>query len=216
MPPVRGGRGADARPSQVEIRVVPWTTNLEPQNHVNVAAAIERLDGQLQALSSGLSLANQSDAERAERLHQLADQLTERRHEILTLVARIERVRYARVVARLHGLIARHAPRHAVVAVISRGDQALISIPGRRGWHFPQAANGVYAGHHPADSEAAIAQLERVRARGARYLAIPRTAFWWLDHYHSFDAYLRRAATCLARDEHTGALFALPARRVHR
>ena len=31
-------------------------------------------------------------------------------------------------------------------------------------WHFPQTADGVYAGHYPATGEAAIAHLESLRA----------------------------------------------------
>ena len=61
---------------------------------------------------------------------------------------------------------------------------------GRRGWHFPQAAKGEYAGHHPADSAAAIEHLESLRAKGGQYLLFPATAFWWFEHYRDFKQYL--------------------------
>jgi len=40
----------------------------------------------------------------------------------------------------------------------------LIDFDGRTGLHFPQVENGVYAGHHPADGDEAIAHLEQLRA----------------------------------------------------
>ena len=40
-------------------------------------------------------------------------------------------------------------------------------------WHFPQLNNGEYAGHHPADSQAAIEQVRSLAARGAQYLIVP-------------------------------------------
>ena len=146
-------------------------------------------------------------------LHQARERLAAWNGEITSLIGRIERIRYARMIVRMQALLREQVPRGAVVAVISRGDEQLVTMPGRRGWHFPQADSGVYAGHHPADSEAAIAHLERLRARGARYLVIPRTSFWWLDHYREFADHLQHASTCLARDERTCALFALSPRR---
>jgi hypothetical protein len=90
-------------------------------------------------------------------------------------------------------------PSSATVAVISKGDSRLLNLPGRRAWHFPQDESGSYAGHHPADSEEAIAHLESLRARGLDYLLIPETSLWWLDHYTGFrehlDARYRRLPT---------------------
>ena len=61
---------------------------------------------------------------------------------------------------------------------------------GRPAWHFPRTPEGVYAGHHPADGPAAVAHLAATRASGTRYLLLPATAFWWLDHYLEFRLYL--------------------------
>ena len=60
-------------------------------------------------------------------------------------------------------------PADARVLVISKGDDDLLRLDGRHGWHFPQTAGGVYAGYHPADSTQAIAHLETLRARGAEF-----------------------------------------------
>jgi GT2 family glycosyltransferase len=86
--------------------------------------------------------------------------------------------------------IAEAAPPGSVVLVVSRGDRELLRLEERTGWHFPQAEDGRYSGHHPADSEEAIAQLEELRGRGAEYLVFPPAAGWWLDHYGRLSAYL--------------------------
>jgi spore maturation protein CgeB len=99
-------------------------------------------------------------------------------------------------------------PAGASVLVISKGDNDLLELEGRCGWHFPQTAAGVYAGHHPADDAEAIRHLEDLKTRGAGFLLIPAAAFWWLDHYKDFrrhlDSQYRRLAcqedTCLIYD----------------
>jgi GT2 family glycosyltransferase len=89
----------------------------------------------------------------------------------------------------------REAVRHAVppggvVLVASKGDGALLDLPGCRARHFPQTELGAYAGHHPAHSAEAIAHLEALRAKAAEYLLIPATSLWWLDHYADFRQHL--------------------------
>ena len=93
------------------------------------------------------------------------------------------------VVARVHD-VAGELPQDATVLVVSRGDEALVALPGRQGRHFPQAPGGEYAGHHPADGREAIEHLEDLRARGADHLIIPATSAWWLDHYTEFAEHL--------------------------
>jgi len=78
----------------------------------------------------------------------------------------------------------------ATVLVVSRGDDRLTALPGREGAHFPQAPDGKWAGHHPANAGEAIAQLEALRARGARYFAIPSPSFWWLHYYEGLTDHL--------------------------
>jgi hypothetical protein len=83
-------------------------------------------------------------------------------------------------------------PRNATVLVVSRGDDELLRIGPRRALHFPQDEFGRYAGYHPEDSDAAIAALEDMRARGAEYLLLPSTSFWWLDYYEGLRDHLER------------------------
>ena len=47
----------------------------------------------------------------------------------------------------------------------------------------------------PADSASAIAELERLRERGAGFIAFVWTAFWWLDYYAEFPRASSRADT---------------------
>ena len=83
-------------------------------------------------------------------------------------------------------------PAGAQVLVVSRGDEELLKLDGRRGAHFPQVAGGVYAGHHPADSGEAIAELEQLGSAGAEFVVIPRTSLWWLDYYDGLRTYLEQ------------------------
>jgi len=96
------------------------------------------------------------------------------------------------------------------VLVVSKGDGELLKLPDRVGWHFPQDERGVYAGHHPASSEAAIAHLEALRVKGAGSLLIPPPSLWWLDHYAAFREHLERMAVAVSRDPAAGILFVLP------
>ena len=81
-------------------------------------------------------------------------------------------------------------PADATVLVVSRGDDRLVDIPGRRAWHFPRAPDGRWAGHHPADSADAIAQLAEISAAGATHIAFPRPSWWWLEHYEALADHL--------------------------
>jgi glycosyltransferase involved in cell wall biosynthesis len=62
-------------------------------------------------------------------------------------------------------------------------------LPRRRIIPFTEQ-DGEYAGP-PRDDAAAIDELERLREGGACFLALAAPAFWWLDYYRAFAAYLR-------------------------
>jgi glycosyltransferase involved in cell wall biosynthesis len=119
---------------------------------------------------------------------------------------------YRTLVSRLRSVVHRAVPPGATVAVVSKGDQGLLDLKNRHAWHFPQRPDGVYAGHYPADSASAIAHLETVRARGARFLVFPATAFWWLDHYGGLREHLERHYRCVIRLEDTCFIYTLIAR----
>jgi GT2 family glycosyltransferase len=98
---------------------------------------------------------------------------------------------YRRLVERVRAAVEEAVPADAAVLVVSRGDRELVALGTRAAGHFPQEEGGGYLGHHPRDSEDAIAQLERLRAAGAGYLVLPATAYWWLEHYRGFAEHLR-------------------------
>ncbi len=102
-------------------------------------------------------------------------------------------------------------PPASTIAVISKGDEELLKLNGHRGWHFPQAADGSYTNIYPAHGTQAVAQLDALRAKGARYLLVPKPAFWWLDHYTDLKAHLESHCRLALQDEETCLIFELGA-----
>jgi len=130
--------------------------------------------------------------------------------------APISGAEYARLVTRIRALVRTVVPGDAVVAVVSRGDDALIDLDGRLGWHFPRCDDGRYAGHYPKDSDAAVAHLEEQRRRGARYLLFPATSLWWLDYYDDLRQHLDRTYRLVVRRDDACAIYALDSQEVTR
>ncbi len=97
---------------------------------------------------------------------------------------------YAGLIPRIRELVGTLLPSGSNVLVTSRGDDALLELPGVRGAHFPQEKRGAWAGFHPADSESAIAHLEALRAEGAEFILFPGTAYWWFDYYGELSRHL--------------------------
>jgi hypothetical protein len=147
-------------------------------------------------------------AARQERVEALRGELAElesRRDELERQLWRRE------VVEEVRGWVARALPAGAHVLVVSRGDEEIVAFPGHRGGHFPQATGGAYAGHHPANSADAIAQLEALRAAGAEYLVVPATSAWWLEHYEELARHLEAGGGRIASAEDRYVAFALAA-----
>jgi glycosyltransferase involved in cell wall biosynthesis len=128
-----------------------------------------------------------------------------------------KQLRGRRVAQGVREFAAEALPAGATVLVVSRGDDELLALDGRVGWHFPQAEGGVYAGHHPQDGDVAIRHLEELRARGATHLVIPATSSWWLEHYEDFRRHLdERCVAIESADPDTCVAYDLtraPARR---
>jgi GT2 family glycosyltransferase len=103
---------------------------------------------------------------------------------------RREAAGYSDVIAGVRETVDSRVPDRAAVLVVSRGDDALLDLGERPAGHFPQLEDGTYAGHYPADSAEAIAQLEALRHGGAEYLLFPKTSLWWLEHYADFRRHL--------------------------
>jgi GT2 family glycosyltransferase len=125
---------------------------------------------------------------------------------------------YEALKERIRRAVAEAAPPAATLVIVSRGDEDLLDLlraDGRTAWHFPQAADGSYAGFYPADSQAAIAHVEALRARGGEFLVIPCTALWWLDHYAELAQHLQRSAREVLRQDETCLIYALHDDNVH-
>lgn len=116
---------------------------------------------------------------------------------------------YFGLVDEVTSMVTAVVPPSKTVLVVSKGDENLLRLGSRTGWHFPRADDGRYAGHYPADSEDAIRQLEQLRERGASHVVFPATSLWWLDHYPELGRHLRNRYTCLVRDEDTCAIYDL-------
>lgn len=90
---------------------------------------------------------------------------------------------YLELIERLRARVSELVPPGARVLVISHGDERMLRIDGREVGHFPQSKTGQYAGYHPADGAEASTHLTALRNAGAKYLVVPETSRWWLDHY---------------------------------
>jgi GT2 family glycosyltransferase len=117
--------------------------------------------------------------------------------------------RYEREAEHLRDAVKAAVPAGAKVLVVSRGDQGLLELNGRSSGHFPQAPDGGWAGHHPADSDEAIGHLESLREQGAEYLVVPPTYGWWLSYYEGLRAHLDSRYTAVVTDERAGAIYHL-------
>jgi hypothetical protein len=116
-------------------------------------------------------------------------------------------LRHRENVRRARDLVRTTVPRDAAVLVVSHGDPELVALENAAASHFPQSGDGGYAGHHPADSKDAIAQLEALRAEGVGdYLLIPDGSKWWLEHYPDFRTHLERRYFRVA-DEQAGIIY---------
>jgi GT2 family glycosyltransferase len=91
---------------------------------------------------------------------------------------------------RVRAVVRQAIPPGATILVTSKGDEELLHLDGLEARHFPGTDDGTYAGYNPADSASAISLLEDERARGAEFLLLPRTAFWWLEYYDQFKSHL--------------------------
>lgn len=104
--------------------------------------------------------------------------------------ARMPETAYQKMVVGIRRAVAKRLPRGARILVVSKGDDQLLMLDGREARHFPQREDGVYLGYYQADGAGAVEHLEALRKKGAQYLVLPRTAFWWLDHYKEFASRL--------------------------
>ena len=114
---------------------------------------------------------------------------------------------------RLRQLVEAVVPPGATVLVASRGDDDLLRFRDRKGAHFPQLEDGIWAGFYPSDGHAAVAHVRELGRRGASHLVFPRDGLWWLDHYRELREHLERSARLLALDPEAGAVWQLDLHR---
>lgn len=109
---------------------------------------------------------------------------------------------YGPLIRRVQEAVSSVVPVGATVLIISKGDDDLLKLDRRTGWHFPQTDNGEYAGYYPADSLEALSHLECLQRKGAQYLVIPWPSAWWLEHYSQFSDHLAKTSRrILTRDD---------------
>jgi 4-amino-4-deoxy-L-arabinose transferase-like glycosyltransferase len=81
---------------------------------------------------------------------------------------------------------------NALIIAATDGDPTVFYYAHRKGWHF--LGDGVYDGN-PLESAQIIANLEKLRNRGATHLVFYAGTQWWLDYYREFADHLARSST---------------------
>jgi 4-amino-4-deoxy-L-arabinose transferase-like glycosyltransferase len=81
---------------------------------------------------------------------------------------------------------------NALIIAADDGDPTVFYYARRKGWHFLE--DGIYQGN-PLDSAQIIANLEKLRKRGATHLVFYAGTRWWLDYYREFAERLSTSAT---------------------
>ncbi|MBI1766055.1 MAG: class I SAM-dependent methyltransferase [Acidobacteria bacterium] len=83
-------------------------------------------------------------------------------------------------------------PEGATFILLDQAELGAEIAPHCRALPFPEQ-DGYYNGP-PADDAAALAELARQRAAGARWLVVAWPAFWWLDYYAELNEWLSTQA----------------------
>lgn len=120
-----------------------------------------------------------------------------------------EEQEYQLLVERVQEVVGTALPPRATVLVVSKADENLVSLGRRRGWHFPQTADGRAIRHAPAGSQEAIDHLEALRDKGAEYLVFPQPQCWWLEFYKEFKEHLEKHYRLVVRQEDTCIIYDL-------
>jgi hypothetical protein len=99
----------------------------------------------------------------------------------------------------MRDLLASILDRDAGVLVVSDGDDEWLNLD-RKTWHFPQDASGRQVPIDRSKGLSMLAQLDALRESGARYLVIPSTSFWRVEHSEELLRYLRRCELVALRE----------------
>lgn len=114
-------------------------------------------------------------------------------HELWSRVSALEERRQL-----IEQLIAAIPAAHAFLLV---GQDTLEDgeLAGRRVIPFLEK-DGAYWGP-PEDDATAICEIQRLYEAGARFIAFPSSAFWWLDYYEGFARHLHAACKRLVKNQ---------------
>src|SRR5262252_7981123 len=85
-------------------------------------------------------------------------------------------------------LLKKVAEPNALIVAADNGNPAIFYYAARKGWHLLET-DGIYNGE-PTDSAEAIADLEKLRKRGASFLVFTYDTSWWLDYYEQLRQYV--------------------------
>jgi hypothetical protein len=86
---------------------------------------------------------------------------------------------------------------NALIIAATEGDPTVFYYAHRKGWHF--LGDGVYDGN-PLDSAQIIANLEKLRSRGATHLVFYAGTQWWIEYYKEFAEHLGKTATLVEQN----------------
>lgn len=87
-------------------------------------------------------------------------------------------------------------PENSLIAAADNGDPTLLYYGERKGWHCLEQG-GIYYGD-PEGSEPVIADLQRLREKGAKYVVFTSNTAWWLDLFPEFRQYLHANSALIA------------------
>ena len=87
-------------------------------------------------------------------------------------------------------------PESSLIAAADNGDPAVLYYGERKGWHFLEK-DGIYDGD-PDGSAPAIADLQKLREKGANYVVFTSNTAWWLDLYPEFREYVQANSALIA------------------
>jgi hypothetical protein len=93
-----------------------------------------------------------------------------------------------------------NATSNEIVAVIIEGSDRSLELPVRETWEFPESSNGDAADRLRSGSDP-IAQLEELRAKGARFLLVTDAASSWLAANSEFERHLDWNYRVVRREE---------------
>jgi hypothetical protein len=178
------------------------------------AGRLAHRETELQELNAQLESARFARRTLVRTVESLSAESCAAREAVAELSAKVAEQERALLILRIREAVRSNVPPRANVAISSKGDDELLNLDGRAGWHFPRDENGAYAGYYPAESEEAIEQLEAIRAMGADFLLFPTMDLWWLDYYSGLRKHLENECREIFRGADTCVIYALEPPRI--